>query len=227
MEEFRLTMSGFLPNLSHESQYHTLAEIDIFANIADGYFARSLHSIISEGESGRRTDSGTQVDIGGSSATFPGFSSRGYAQLVFGSNERVLVQWVFPYIPQTTNYRFIVRYRNLGNSRRLVGTVTQSGAVMNTRVTFISDQNCNHSCYADLENPASPQSPEPANFPLNDQDPVTITMSLSSTNVLLDAIIALPEEFFSPSNLSNIDYMRFTQECDISNGELRCVTLYV
>ena len=219
-----MILSGFLPDLSPESQFHTLAEIEIFATIARGYFARSLHSIVTEGETGMRMDSGAQVEIGGSSVTFPGFSARGYAQLEFSSTERVLVQWVFPNLPQTTNYRFIVRYRNLGSSRRLVGMISQSGTVVNTRVTFIRDSDCTHPCYANLENAATPQNPQPANFTLNDQDPVTITITLSSTNILLDAIIALPEEFFNPSNISSIDYMRFLQECSISNGELRYVS---
>lgn len=206
--------------MSLEAQYHTLAEVEIFANIASGFFARSLHSIVIEGESGRRMDNGAQVAREASSVTFPGFSSRGYAQLEFGSTERVLVQWVFPSLPQTTTYRFIVRHRNRGSSRRLVGTVSQGGNVVNARITFVRDLDCIHPCYADLESPATPKIPEPANFLLNDQDPVTITLTLSSTNILLDTIIAIPEEFFNPLNSSNIDYMRFMQDCSISNGEL-------
>ena len=209
--------------MSPESQYHTLAEVEIFANIAGGYFARSLHSIVTEGESGRRVDNGAQVAREASSVTFPGFSSRGYAQLEFGSAERVLVQWVFPSLPQTTTYRFIVRYRNLGNSRRVVGTVSQGENIANAIITFVSDRNCIHPCYADFENPTTPKSPEPANFLLNNLGSVTITLTLSSTNILLDAIIALPEEFFNPSNSSNINYMRFMQECSISNGGLRYI----
>ena len=223
VEEFRLITYGFLPSISPEAQYHTLAEVEIFANIAEGYFSRSLHSIVTEGEIGRRMDNGTQVEIGADTITFPRFSFRGYAQLEFSSNERVLVQWIFPLLPQTTNYRFIVRYRNLGNSRRLVGSVSQGGTTMNSRITFVRENDCVHPCFAVLENPATPQNPEPANFPLNDQDPVTITITFSSTSILLDAIIALPEEFFNPSNSSIIDNFRFIQECNISSGELRYV----
>ena len=214
---------GFLPNLSPEAQYRTLSEIEIFANIVAGHFVRSLHSIVAEGESGRRVDNGTQVEIGTDSIAFPGFSFRGYAQLEVSSTERVLVQWVFPSLLRTTNYQFIVRYRNLGNSRRLVGSVSQAGTVMNSRITFIREGDCMHPCFAVLENPATPQSPEPANFPLNNQDPVIITITLSSTNILLDAIIALPEEFYNPPNSSVIDNSRFIQECTISDGELRYV----
>lgn len=214
---------GFLPNLSPEAQYHTLAEVEIFANIADGYFVSSLHSIVTEGETGRYADNGTQVEVRTDSTAFPGFSFRGYAQLEFSSNERVLVQWVFPSLPQTTNYQFIVRYRNLGNSRRLVGSVSQAGTFMNSRITFIRESNCMHPCFAVLENPATPQSNEPANFPLNNQDPVIITMTLSSANILLDAIIALPEEFYNPPNSSVIDNIRFVEECNISDGEIRYV----
>lgn len=214
---------GFLPNLSPEARYRTVAEVEIFANIANGYFVHALHSIVTEGESGTRVDIGARVEVETSAATFPGFSSRGYAQLEFSSDERVLVQWVFPRLPRTTNYRFIVRYRNPGNSRRLVGTVSQGGTVENTRVTFIRDRDCVHPCYADLGNPATPQTPEPAIFLLNNQDPVTITMTFSSTNILVDAIIALPEEFYNPSNSSITDSVRFLQECDVANGELRYV----
>lgn len=213
----------FLPNLSPEAQYHTLAEVEIFANVAAGYFVRSLHSVVTEGETGRHVDNGTQVEVRTDSAAFPGFSFRGYAQLEFSSNERELVQWIFPSLPQTTNYRFIAIYRNLGNSRRLVGSVSQAGTIMNSRITFIREGNCMHPCFAILENPATPQSPEPANFPLNDQDPVIITITLSSTNILLDAIIALPEEFYNPPNSSVIDNVRFIEECNISDGELRYV----
>lgn len=212
---------GFLPNLSPEAQYRTLAEVEIFANIAAGHFVRSLHSIVVEGESGRRVDNGSQVEIQTDSIAFPGFSFRGYAQLEFSSTERVLVQWVFPSLPQATRYQFIVRYRNLGNSRRLVGSVSQAGTIMNSRITFIRESDCMHPCFAVLENPAAPQSPEPVNVPLNNQDPVIITISLSSTNILLDAIIALPEEFYNPPNSSIIDNGRFIQDCDISDGELR------
>ena len=208
--------------MSPESQYHTLAEVEIFANIAGGYFARSLHSIVTEGESGRRVDNGALVAREASSVTFPGFSSRGYAQLEFGSAERVLAQWVFPSLPQTTTYRFIVHYRNVGNSRRIVGTVSQGGNIASAIITFVSDRNC-IPCYADLENPTTPKSPEPANFLLNNQGSVTITLTLSSTNILLDTIIALPEEFFNPTNSSNIDYTRFMQECSNSNGGLRYI----
>ena len=214
---------GFVPNLSPEAQYRTLSEVKIFANIAAGHFVRSLHSVVAEGESGRRVDNGTRVEIGTDSIAFPGFSFRGYAQLEFSSNERVLVQWVFPSLPRTTNYQFIVRYRNIGNSRRLVGSVSQAGTVLNSRITFIREDNCMHPCFAALENSATPQSPEPANFPLNNQDPVIITITLSSTNILLDAIIALPEEFYNPPNSSIIDNGRFIQECNISDGELRYV----
>ena len=212
---------GFLPNLSPEAQYRTLAEVEIFANIATGHFVHSLHSIVAEGESGRRVDNGTQVEIRTDSIAFPGFSFRGYAQLEFSSNERVLVQWVFPSLPQTTNYQFIVKYRNLGNSRRLVGSVSQAGTVINSRITFIREGDCMHPCYAVFENAATPQSSEPANFLLNNQDPVIITITLSSTNILLDAIIALPEEFYNPPNSSIINNGRFIQECNISDGELR------
>lgn len=212
---------GFLPNLSPEAQYRTLAEVEIFANIAAGHFVRSLHSIVTEGESGRQVDNGTQVEIGTDSIAFPGFSFRGYAQLEYGSNERVLVQWVFPSLPRATSYQFVVRYRNLGNSRRLVGSVSQGVTTMNSRITFIREGDCMHPCFAVLENPATPQSQEPANFLLNSQDPVIITISLSSTNILLDSVIALPEEFYNPPNSSIIDNGRFIQECNISDGELR------
>ena len=214
---------GFLPNLSPEAQYHTLAEIEIFANITAGYFVHSLHSIVTEGETGRHVDNETQVEVRTDSACFPGFSFRGYAQLEYSSSERVVVQWVFPSLPHTTNYRFIVRYRNLGNSRRMVGSVSQAGKIMNSRITFIREGNCMHPCFAVLENPATPQCTEPANFPLNDQDPVIITMTLSSTNILLDAIIALPEEFYNPPNSSVVDNVKFIEECYISNGDLRYV----
>jgi hypothetical protein len=212
---------GFLPNLSPEAQYRTLAEVEIFANVAAGHFVRSLYSTVAEGESGRRVDNGTRVEIGTDSITFPGFSFRGYAQLEFSSNERVLVQWVFPSLPQATSYQFIVRYRNLGNSRRLVGSVSQAETTMNSRITFIREDDCMHPCFAVLENPATPQNREPANFLLNNQDPVIITITLSSTNILLDAIIALPEEFYNPPNSSIIDNGRFIQECNITDGELR------
>ena len=166
-------------------------------------------------------DNGTQIEIGTNPIAFPGFSFRGYAQLEYSSNERVLVQWVFPSLPRATSYQFVVRYRNLGNSRRLVGSVSQGETTMNSRITFIREGDCMHPCFAVLENPATPQSQEPANFLLNSQDPVIITISLSSINILLDAIIALPEEFYNPPNSSIIDNGRFIQECNIYDGELR------
>ena len=218
-------MSGFQPNLSPEGQYHTLAEVEILANIASGYYVHSLHSITVEGETGMiLMDNRSTVQRGANSDIFPGFFWRGYARLEFGSDERVLVQWVFPSLSKTTNYQFFVRYRNIGSSRRVNGMVSQRGNNVNTRITFVRDSDCSHPCYAHLENATALQRHDRGAYPLNDQDPVTITLTLSSTNILLDAIIALPEEFFNPSNSSNIDYVRFMQECNISNGELRYVS---
>ena len=214
-------MSGFRDNFSPESQYYTLVEVEIQATILTGYFTHSLHSIVVEGENGTHMDSGDQVKFGANPVTFPEFSSRGYAQLEYDNSQRVSVQWVFPDLPRTTNYRFIVRYRNIGISRRVVGMIIQGETSMNTRITFVRDHDCMHPCYADLENPSQPQNPEPAYFHLNTQDSVAIAMTFSSTNILLDAIIALPEEFVNPSNLSKIDFTRFIQECNISSGELR------
>lgn len=220
VEEFRLTMSGFLPNMTLENQYHTLAEVQIYGSIANGYYVRSLHSIVVEGESAMNVD-GPQIDISSNSSTFPNFSSRGYAQLSFNSSERASVQWILPSLPRTTTYRFFVRYCNLGGSRRLVGTLSQGEIMWNTRITFVQNDSCLHPQYAVLQDSMHPQSKIPANFSLNVRDPVTILLGFSSTNILLDAIIALPEEFFNPSNLSNIDHLRFMQECITSDGNFR------
>ena len=221
IKEFRLITYGFLPNLLPEAQYHTLVEVEIFATITSGYYAHSLHSIVTEGELGRPVNNRTRVEVGANPVVFPGFSFRGYAQLAFSSNDRVLIQWEFPILPQTTNYRFVARYRNLGDSRRLVGLVSQGRTVTNSRITFIRERDCIHPCLATFENPATPYNPEPANFPLNSHDPVTVIITLSSTNILLDAITALPEEFYNPLNSSIIDNARFNQECNTSYAGLR------
>lgn len=191
----------------------------MYANIAPGYYARSLHSVAVQGEGGLHMSSGESVQVAADELDFPGFTSRGYAVLEYRIDQNVIVQYVFPSLPRASRYRLFFRYARLTQSRRLLVTVTQGSREYNSRVTL--DQNCVPPCNAFLANSENISQILDFDF---DEGPVVLKMSLSSINFLLDSIVALPQELYMPVNFSSGN--QFLQECDVT-GPLRFVIHYL
>lgn len=181
------------------------------ANITPGYFVRSLHHIAVQGEEGLLTETGDSVQVAANELNFPGFTSRGYAVFNYGSNQRVIVQYMFPSLPKASRYRLVFHYTKLGQSRRLNVMTAQGSRVYSSRVTL--NGNCIPPCYATLTN--SENTSQIAEFDF-DEGPVVIQMALSSVNFFLDSIVAIPQEFYMPSNIPNVD--QFLQECDVTTS---------
>ena len=117
----------------------------------------------------------------------------------------VIAQWVFPSLPQATRYHIVFHYINRDFSRRPPVTISQGGVVYSSRVTLLS--NCGApSCYSVLSN----------EFDLT-QEEMVVAVSLSSVNILLDTVIAIPEEFYNATLARSLEQReRFVQDCDVT-----------
>ena len=191
-------------------------EVDIFAQVADGFFARSLDDLRVEGESGMILDTVSSVPHNSDPSLFPGYSGRGYASLNYSLSENVQGQWTFLSLPSSSDYKFSFLYSNHAErSRRLLVVVTQGSQRYDARITF------NASCVKCSDFLSSPdQVSVPFNISLT-QSLVSITISLSSIDISLDAIVAVPREFFNPTNLAAS--RQFLQECNIISGSFKYV----
>lgn len=197
-------------------------EVDIFSQVANGFYAKSLGHIRVEGESGLIQATSSSVPQSSDSSLFPQFSGRGFAALDYSPSENIAVQWVFPSLPISSEYQFSFLYSNQDRrSRRLPVTLLQSGRNHNARVTFLS--NC-FACTAYLTSSDANQVTEHVNFTLT-QSMVTIVLPLSSINISLDVIIAVPRDFFHPVNLE--DVARFSSTCDILSGSSKYVKFLI
>ena len=189
-----------------------LTEVEIFAQVVQGFYASSLDAIRVEGESGIIQQTSIFVPHSSDRSLFPGFSGRGFALLNYTESEIFDAQWVFPSLPTASEYQFSFLYSSHGRrSRRLEVLIMQEGSSINARVTFLAG--C-MGCTAYLLIPS--QLARPANFSLTEAM-LTIVVSLSSLDISLDAIVAVPKEFFNPLTLS--DPPRFLSTCDIISSE--------
>ncbi len=194
-----------------QSQHYSLAAAVISANIASGYFVRSLHYIQALGSDGVITPTGERVPIGTDQTLFPG--SRGYAMLEFSDEELAMVQFVFPSIPMAGRYRLVFRYNQLGVSRRPTVMIMQGGMAVTARVSL--QTNCEAPCYSTVVESANIN--QDAIFDLSEGQ-LTVTVSLEAINVLIDSLIAIPEEFYAAEIPGG---EQFSQECDVTTGIVR------
>lgn len=185
-------------------------EVDIFARIASGFYARSLDSLRVEGEAGIIQATSLPVPRNSNTLLFPEFSGRGYASLNYSQSQNVIVQWVFPSIPTLSEYQitFIYSSHDHRNRRRSV-TIIQDGISYGARVTFLA--NC-LACKAYLSSSDANEIAERANFTLT-QSMVTLLVSFSAVDISLDAIVAIPRALFNPTSLG--DPSLFLATCDI------------
>ena len=189
-------------------------EVDIFAQVANGYFARSLDDLRVEGETGIIETTSFSVIPLSNTSLFPGFRGRGYAVLNFSDSESVLGQWIIPSFPSPSQYQFIFLYSNHAHrSRRLAVVVSQSGKENDARVTFSAG------CLACATFLSSPNElTKPTNFTLT-ESMLTISIQLSSVDISLDAIVAIPRAFYDPQSLT--DPERFSTTCMITSEQFK------
>lgn len=191
-----------------------MAEVDIFANIASEYFVRSLHHIQARVSTAVILETRERVTIGADQRLFPG--SRGYAMLEFSSSQLATVQFIFPSIPRAGQYRLVFRYNQLGFSRRPTLLISQGAIFHQARVSLHT--NCERPCYSTAIN--SMNISEDAVFDLI-EGPLAVDMRLEAINVLIDSVIAVPEEFYSADIPGG---EQFIQECNITTGMFRCLS---
>ena len=199
-----------------QASYYTLVDVDIFVQIIHGFYASTLAGIQVEGESGIVVQpASSSVPQNSSSLLFPRFSGRGYASLNYSQSENVIVQWIFPSFPTSSEYQIGFRYssHDRRNRRRSV-SVVQGSRNFVARVTFLA--NC-LACTAYLTNPDASQVSQNANYSLV-QSMLTIMVTFSSVDISLDTIIAIPQHFYHPISLD--DEALFLTTCDISESIL-------
>jgi hypothetical protein len=212
--EVSLIFSGINFQLVEASDY-ALVEVDIYAQVASGFYAKSLDAIRVEGESGVVLPSSTLVPR---SSDLLRFSGRGYANLNYSQSERVTVQWMFPMLPRMAEYRFGFIYSSHDRrNRRLQVTVMQNGWSTDARVTFRA--NC-MACTAYLTSSDADQLTEPVNYTLV-QSTVMLQVTFSSVDISLDAIVAVPQHFYNPTSLQD-----FSSLCEDFVNET-CITRFL
>lgn len=174
--------------------------------VANGFYAKSLDSIRVEGESGIIQAISSSVPRNSNPSLFPGFSGRGYASLNYSQSEIVVVQWIFPRLPISSEYQFSFRYssHDRRNRRRSV-RIMQDGQSFDARITFLA--NCS-TCTAFLTTSTADQVTQ--NYTLM-QSMVTLMVTLSSIDISLDAIVAIPHQFYNPMGVDNLS--RFLSSC--------------
>lgn len=153
------------------------------------------------------------MPIGTDPSQFPG--SRGYAELNFPIEEQAIVQFVFPSIPKAGQYRLIVKYNQLGVSRRPRMIISQPGIQGQYPARVSLHVNCEPPCHTIVVD--SVNINEDAVFDLV-QAPLVVDMTLEGINVLIDSIIAVPEEFFTADIPKG---EQFIQECNVTTGMFR------
>ena len=179
---------------SIQENYHTIAEVELYAQIIPGHYARSLSDIRVEGEVGTLVtgvDLPTPVAQNSSSEQFPAYTGRGYAVLSVLTTERIIGQWIIPSLPVSGDYQILLLYSNNNRkSRRLDVTINQNDLVVDN--LFVDINGTCSRCTAVVS--SSPPSPIPYNFTFN-IDMLTINIVLTTVDILLDAIIAFPLAF--------------------------------
>ncbi len=190
---------------------YSLTEVEIFAQVVQGFYARSLDEVQVEGESGIIQQTSSFVPHSSDPSLFPDFSGRGFASLNYTEFQRFDAQWVFTSLPTSSEYQIGFKYSSHDRrSRRLEVVIMQGGNSVSARVTFIAG--CS-GCIAYLSSPNLLS--QPANISLTEAM-LTVVVSLSSLDISLDAIVAIPREFFDPIALS--DPVRFLSACNISSN---------
>jgi len=170
--------------------------VEVYTTICDGFYARSLSEIRVEGEVGNSMTVGatnpTPVPQSSSSSAFPGYSGRGYAVFNVSETERVMGQWIIPSLPRAGDYQLLLLYSNpVRKSRRLDASVNQNNN--DVEDLFVDIGASCISCIAPLS--ANPRAPITHNFTLTSDDMLTLNLVFTTIQVLLDAIIAVPQEF--------------------------------
>lgn len=184
--------------------------------VVNGFYAKTLEGIQVEGESGIVIQpASAAVPQNSSSLLFPHFSGRGYASLNYSQSEFVIIQWIFPSLPASSEYQIGFRYSSHDhrNRRRSVNVVQGSRSYI-ARVTFLA--NCLR-CTAYLTSPDADQVTQNANYSLV-QSMLTIMVTFSSVDISLDTIIAIPQHFYDPVSLN--DEALFLATCNISESQL-------
>ena len=98
------------------------------------------------------------------------------------------VQWMFPSLPRASTYQLVLRYANIGvptSSQAPVATVLQGSQMYTPR--FIIEPSCVPPCHASSMFPDFMDGQldfRLAEFDLS-EDPVTVTLELSSIDVLI------------------------------------------
>lgn len=199
-----------------QASYYTLVEVDIFVQVVNGFYAKSLNDVTVEGESGIiQATSTSSVPRNSDPSVFPQFSGRGYASLNYSQSDIVIVQWTFPLLPISSDYQFVFRYSSHDHrNRRRSVNIMQDGRRYDARVTFLA--NC-VACTAYLTNSDANEVNQRANYTLG-QSMVTIVATFSSVDIALDAIIALPQQVYNPASLN--DNSRFLSSCDVISGQI-------
>ena len=151
------------------------------------------------------------MPIGIDHTLFPG--SRGHAVLEYGDEELVTAQFVFPSIPRAGRYRIVFRYSLSGSSRRPMVMVMQGGTSVSGRVLFYVS--CVPPCHEAVA--TSQDVNQVAVFDLV-EDSLSVQISLTGINVLIDSIIAIPEEFYAAAVPER---EQFSEECDVTMAMFR------
>lgn len=194
--------------------YYTIVEMAIFAQVADGFYLRSLRNIKVEGEVGIILSTSDLVHQSSDSSLFRGFSGRGFAFLNYSEFESDVAQWSFPSLPTSSDYQIGFIYSNhVRRSRRRPVTLMQEERSFDARVTFLGD--C-MACTAFVSPLDATQVTEPANFSLT-ESMLTVTMSLSAINISLDAIVAIPRHYFDAISLGNQSRDHFLTACNLTS----------
>ncbi len=135
--------------------------------------------------------------------------------LEFSDEELAMVQFVYPSIPKAGRYRVVFRYNQLGVSRRPTVLILQGGMAVTARVSLHT--NCEAPCYSTVVESANIN--QDAIFDLVEGQ-LTVIISLEAINVLIDSLIAIPEEFYAAEIPGG---EQFSQECDVTTGIVRWV----
>lgn len=197
-------------SLQSNYYYYSLIEVDIFAQIAHGFYVRALNHIRVEGEAGIIESTTAAVPRSSDRALYPSFTGRGFATLNYSQTDNVRVQWTLSSLPSSTQYQIAFLYSNHDRrSRRLSVTVIQEDQNINARVTFTAD--CS-TCTTLLTGPSPGAVFTPLNLTLT-ESMVSIFITLSSVELSLDAIVAVPQAFYDPQSLSNS--VLFLATCNI------------
>lgn len=190
-------------------------EVDIYAQVASGFYAKSLDNIQVEGESGIIQATSLSVPRSSDSFLYPRFSGRGFASLNYSQSENVVVQWVFSLIPSSIEYQVIFKYTSHDHiNRRRSVNIMQGDRNFGARVTFLAG--CT-ACTAFLTSSDASQVERNANFSLT-RSMATLTVSFSSVDISLDAIVAIPQLFYDPVILD--DPASFLSMCNVTSGLL-------